>query len=208
MAGLIEPRPHDLLRLADPVYVVPWDAPPWVTTALCESPWVVVRRGMAAEGWVAVGVRGKARAHRFAMDVPDTMVTEVLAPEDLSMRIEALEPTLPAGRALRAASALLDRTAVPWGPTGSVGFELASNVRTVTAGSDLDLLLRPGRLPTRAWLKHLHVALRRLPARVDCQIETADGAVALGEVISAAREVLVRTPTGPRLIPAPWPAAA
>jgi phosphoribosyl-dephospho-CoA transferase len=208
MAGLMEPRPHDLLRLADPLDIVPTDAPPWVAIALRESPWVVVRRGMAAQGWVAVGVRGKARAHRFAMDIPDTVVTEVLAPEDLSMRIEAFEPTLPAGRALRAASALLDRTAVPWGPTGSVGFELASNVRTVTAGSDLDLLLRPGRLPPRAWLKHLHVALRRLPARVDCQIETADGALALGEVVSPTREVLVRTPTGPRLIPAPWPAAA
>ena len=74
----------------------------------------------------------------------------------------------------------------------------------MTASSDLDLLVRPTRLPARATLKRLHVALRRLPARVDCQIEIDDGAIALGELLSGAREVLVRTPTGPRLISAPW----
>jgi phosphoribosyl-dephospho-CoA transferase len=43
---------------------------------------------------------------------------------------------------------------------------------------------------------------------VDCQIETDDGAIALGELLSGAPEVLVRTPTGPRLISAPWSDAA
>ena len=108
----------------------------------------------------------------------------------------------------RAAAALLGEAGLPWGPTGSVGFELASGLRTVTARSDLDLLLRPTRLPVRATLMRLHVALRGLPAREDCQIETDDGALALDELLSGASELLVRTPTGPRLISAPWPDAA
>ena len=204
MAGLIQPRPHDLLRLAQPLDAVPEDAPPWVATALRAAPWVVVRRAAASEGQVAVGVRGTARAQRFAMQIPETAVTEVLSPEALAMRAATMRPALPAARALRAAAALLDEAGLPWGPTGSVGFELASGVRTVRASSDLDLLVRPTRLPARATLKRLHVALRRLPARVDCQIEIDDGAIALGELLSGAREVLVRTPTGPRLISAPW----
>jgi Phosphoribosyl-dephospho-CoA transferase MdcG len=69
----------------------------------------------------------------------------------------------------------------------------------VTASSDLDLLQRPTRLPVRATLMRLHVALRGLPARADCQIETDDGAIVLSELLSGASEVLVRTPTGPRL---------
>ena len=74
----------------------------------------------------------------------------------------------------------------------------------MTPSSDLDLLVRPTRRQARATLKRLHVALQRLPARVDCQIEIDDGAIALGELLLGAREVLVRTPTGPRLISAPW----
>ena len=208
MAGLIQPRPHDLLRLAQPLDAVPEDAPAWVATALRAAPWVVVRRAAASEGQVAVGVRGTARAERFAMQIPETAVTEVLSPEALAMRAATMRPALPVARALRAAAALLGEAGLPWGPTGSVGFELASGLRTVTASSDLDLLLRPTRLPARATLKRLHVALRRLPARVDCQIETDDGAIALDELLSGAPEVLVRTPTGPRLISAPWSDAA
>jgi phosphoribosyl-dephospho-CoA transferase MdcG len=43
---------------------------------------------------------------------------------------------------------------------------------------------------------------------VDCQIEIDGGALALDELLSGASNVLVRTPTGPRLIAAPWPDAA
>lgn len=208
MVGLIELRPHDLVRLARPLKAVPRDAPEWVATALRAAPWVVVRRVVTSPGRVAVGVRGTARAQRFAMHIPDATVTEVLSPEALAVRAADMKPVLPAARALRAAAPLLDEAGLPWGPTGSVGFELASGLRTVSPTSDLDLLLRSTRLPARTTLMRLHVALRRLPARVDCQVETDDGAIALGELLSGAPDVLVRTPTGPRLIPAPWPAAA
>jgi phosphoribosyl-dephospho-CoA transferase len=204
MAGLNKPRPHDLLQLADPRNAVPSYAPPWVATALSVAPWVVVRRAAAPAGRVAVGVRGTARSHRFAMEISDTAFLEVLAPEDLCSRAAELRPSLPAARALRAASTLLNGTGLPWGPTGSVGFQLASGVRTVTSGSDLDLLLRPSQLAARARLIRLHVALQQLPVRVDCQVEIDDGAVALGELASEARRMLLRSPTGPRLMPAPW----
>lgn len=208
MVGLIELRPHDLVRLARPLNAVPRDAPEWVATALRGAPWVVVRRAVTSPGRVAVGVRGTARAQRFAMQIPDATVTEVLSPEALAVRAAHMKPVLPAARALRAAAPLLDEAGLPWGPTGSVGFELASGLRTVSPTSDLDLLLRSTRLPARTTLMRLHVALRRLPARVDCQVETDDGAIALGELLSGAPDVLVRTPTGPRLTPAPWPASA
>ena len=183
-------------------------APLWVANALRAAPWVVVLRAASSQGRVAVGVRGTARSQRFAMRIHETAVMEVLTPEDLTMRIAELKRALPATRALRALSALLAKAGVPWGPTGSVAFELASGVPAVTLSSDLDVLIRPVGLPARAWMMRLHVALQRLPARVDCQVETDDGALALCELVSGAREVLLRTPTGPRLIPAPWPNAA
>lgn len=205
---LVEARPHDLVRLSRPLEVIPENAPLWVANALSAAPWVVLLRAAGFQGRVTVGVRGTARSQRFAMRVHETAVMEVLTPEDLTMRIPELKRALPATRSLRAVSALLAKVAVPWGPIGSVGFELASGVPAVTLSSDLDVLIRPAGLPARAWLMRLHLALQRLPARVDCQVETDDGALALCELVSGEREVLLRTPTGPRLIPAPWPNAA
>ena len=208
MVELTQLRPHDLLRLAQPLDVVPRSAPFWVSASLGAVPWVVVRRSYASVGRIAVGVRGAGRTQRFAMEIPDTAVMKVLAPEALVARGSALKEDVPAARALKGAAVLLNGAGLPWGPTGSVGFELASGAPTVTASSDLDLLLRPDGLPARAALCRLYCALQRLPARVDCQIETDSGALALGELASGAREVLLRTPTGPRLIPTPCSRAA
>lgn len=71
---LIEARPHDLVRLSRPVEVVPENAPLWVANALRAAPWVVVLRAAGSQGRVAVGVRGTARSHRFAMRIDETAV--------------------------------------------------------------------------------------------------------------------------------------
>ena len=49
-------------------------------------------------------------------------------------------------------------------------------------------------------LTAIHRDLAALPVRVDCQVETPLGAIALAELVSASDDVLVRTPDGPRLV--------
>jgi phosphoribosyl-dephospho-CoA transferase len=97
----------------------------------------------------------------------------------------------------------LDDTGLPWGPTGSVGFELATAIPTATPQSDLDLLVRvpSGVSATLTLLAALHRQFRSLAARVDCQVETPSGAVALAELVDGASDVMVRTAAGPRLVP-------
>jgi phosphoribosyl-dephospho-CoA transferase len=92
---------------------------------------------------------------------------------------------------------------MPWGPTGSVGFELATGAATATADSDLDLVVRAPLLTPRVLtrLVELHARLKGVSVRVDCQIETVGGAIALAELASAASEVLVKTNAGPTLVP-------
>ncbi|HST65513.1 MAG TPA: malonate decarboxylase holo-ACP synthase [Mycobacteriales bacterium] len=182
-------RPHDLLRLDAPLR--PAGVPGWVAAALAETPWVVVRRATAAAGTIPVGVRGPTRADRFAVELDPATVAEVVRPEDLAER-----PGLPA---LDRARDVLAPTGWAWGPTGGVGFQLATGRPTVTAASDLDLVIRVPALPPRGRLGEVHAAL---PHDADCLIETPDGAVALRELVSGATRVLLRTPTGPRLVPA------
>lgn len=197
-------RPHDLLRVAG-VGSLPGGAPSWAAAALAVAPWVVVRRGRAAPGHVAVGIRGVGRARRYGTELNTTCVVESLSPPDLLSRTETL-PDVPAAATLRAVADILDPTGLPWGPTGSTGFTLATGHTAVTEASDLDLVVRAASLPPLDVLTGWHHAFERLPSRVDCQIDVPAGAVALADVVNAAG-VLLRTADGPVLVESQrlWP---
>ena len=191
-------RPHDLIRLTEAAGW-PDDAPAWVRTALATTPWVVVRRADAPAGSVAVGVRGADRSHRYALTIPSGLIGDVVEPEELAA-LDGLRGS-PAVYRLAAARTYLDECAMPWGPTGSVGFELATGAATVTPDSDLDLVVRAPVLNFRVLqrLRELAAALDDGPVRVDCQVETRGGAIALAELTSSP-EVLMKTAFGPDLV--------
>ena len=198
---MISPRPHDLLRLSGGR--VPAAAPGWVNRALAVTPWVVVRRAAAPPGRIAVGVRGTSRSERYATAVDPDDVCEVVVPEDLAHIRPRAHRELAAMCTLRTVRPVLDDTGLPWGPTGSVGFELATGIPTATTESDLDLIVRAPRGSSGALtlLAALHREFRALAVRVDCQVETTSGAIALAELVGGQSDVMVRTAGGVRLVP-------
>ncbi len=210
---------HDLLRIASSAHLRGDSLKPdWVDPALKVAPWVVVRR-IAAEGeFIPVGVRGSVRAQRWAAWVAENDVVEQLEPEALPARLAGLSPERHAATPALAAAAALDAAwrngdAPPiWGPTGSVGFELASARPTASAASDLDVMIRcpdpVSVVEARAWLTAVSKAAAPLGARADVLLETPQGAVALLDYARAAPPVVLRTRTGPRLLHDPWFEAA
>lgn len=183
-------RPHDLLRLTH------WepDLPDWVADSLTATPWVVVRRSLSHDGDIPVGVRGHTRSQRYAMTVPISAVEAVVTPEALGL-VTGPTRSLPALEALQTLAPLLRKAGVRWGPTGSVGFELATGTATATPDSDLDLAVYQP-----ADLGALQKLLRQVSARVDCQIEFGWGAASLADLMSGTPQVLVKCPDGPRLV--------
>jgi phosphoribosyl-dephospho-CoA transferase len=112
---------------------------------------------------------------------------------------------LPALAALIEAIPLLAPFGLPWGPGGSLGFELATGVPTAHPASDLDLVVRADEPVSADTAAGLLEALRRLPARTDALLETPHGAVALAEYAHhPSGPVLLRTGNGPRLTADPW----
>jgi phosphoribosyl-dephospho-CoA transferase len=112
--------------------------------------------------------------------------------------------TVSALKALDEVESILAAYRLVWGPTGSVGFELASGAPTVTPESDLDIVIRaPRRLSVRS-ARSLCEWLARLQVHVDAQLETPDGAVSLSEYARGHVPVLQRTLYGPRLVDDPW----
>ena len=95
-----------------------------------------------------------------------------------------------------------------WGPTGSVGFELASGCATATPHSDLDLMVQADAPLAVEAAAAVLAELISLPVTVDVLLESPYGAVALAEYVSAPRPILLRTAAGGRLTSDPWASAA
>ncbi|HVE08414.1 MAG TPA: malonate decarboxylase holo-ACP synthase [Paraburkholderia sp.] len=210
-AGDVRWRPHDVLQLAR---LTALDGEPgWVRAAFLAAPYAVVRRAQAAAGFVAVGIRGATRSHRYGTWVAAGDVACAFAPEALAVREPAgprgLLPAFVALATLRSAPGVLAPFA--WGPAGSAGFELATQLPTVGVSSDLDLLIRtPDRLTVsaaQALLAELQMHAQRAQTRVDAQLETPVGGVALAEFATGKPHVMARTARGPRLVSDPWASA-
>lgn len=205
-------RPHDLLRLRClPAF---GGEPAWVRESFERAPYAVVRRALADEGWVAIGVRGVERAQRYGAWAQAEDIVTAIPPEAL------LRTTPPAGRnalpPFVALSALQNDVAgclagFVWGPTGSAGFELATQMPAVTESSDLDLLIRTpeplARDFARELLDQLQVLAKRVGIRVDAQLEAPAGGVALAEWAAGKSRVMARHTHGPQLISDPWTTA-
>ena len=195
------PRPHDLLWGMTPAQL-PTDAPAWAVAVLAAGQPVVVRRARVAAGLVAVGLRGATRDQRLAALMPVEAIAHRLAPEELLGR-RATED-LPVFRVLAELRPLLDALGHAWGVTGSAGFQLATGLPTAHPDSDLDLLLRAERPLPRSEARPLLQLLEGRACRVDLQLQTPLGGVALSEWAGGAARVLLKSATGPRLVSDPW----
>lgn len=178
------PRPHDLLHVEGLDDHLHHDAPQWVRNALQGTGWVVALPVKSPCGH-HVGVRGRTHPQRYTMVAPTSCIVDTISPEDIAGVRAWPTRGIPALEALREVRAPLNHLGLPWGPIGSVGYELVAGVAAVTSGSDLDLLVR---------LRHLDeqviddlIALQRShfqnrSAAVDCLVETSHGTLPLAEL--------------------------
>ena len=200
-------RTHDLLEIDAKQFISSQpSAPQWVEDYLRKTPFVVVRRGPVTGREIPIGVRGMERNQRWAGFCPK-FVNSILTPQQLLSR------SIPTSRAdaipaLRALSLLKDRwkdLVLPWGPGGSVGFELASGSQAAKPESDLDIVIYADRSMTAAEAKSLWDRAMNLPAVVDIRVETPVCGFSLREFASQSpAAILLRAPGGIALGTDPW----
>ncbi|MEN5242314.1 malonate decarboxylase holo-ACP synthase [Pseudomonas glycinis] len=195
------PLAHDLLWGMTPAQL-PADAPQWAIAALAAGHPVVVRRALSADGFVAVGVRGVLREQRLATFMPLDSIACRVSPEALC-QVEC-ERDLPVMQALKQLRPMLDDCGWVWGVSGSVGFELASGFAAMHAASDLDLILRAPHIIGRNQARELVALFDQTACRVDMQLQTPFGAVALREWASGSARVLLKNAYQAALVTNPW----
>lgn len=204
----IMPRPHDLLWLADMAGLssaspLPcWATPEWLAVA----PVVMRRECVSDPDCIPVGLRGQIRSQRHQAYLSRQAVMKCVSPESLvaGLAWSGHSGALPALEALETLAPALSAVGLPWGPTGGVGFALASGLPVLHLDSDLDLVVRAFD-PLSADQTALLLALRSSPlCRIDLQIETGHGAFSLSEWANGHRKVLLKSDRGPILTADPW----
>lgn len=197
--------PHDLLWVAPGSLCLEGPWPDWADASWLRAAPVVVRRDAVGEGMVPVGLRGLARNQRAKATVPAGAVLRRMAPEALVAAIGSGDR--PALAALAAVAPALNATGLAWGPTGGVGFFLASGLPVLRPGSDLDLLVRASAPLTKAQADALDGIRANAACNIDIQVDTGCGAFAFAEWRRGGR-VMLKTDNGPRLMATPWPILA
>jgi phosphoribosyl-dephospho-CoA transferase len=207
LSEIVRPQIHDLLQLhPDSLHAACMGAPSWVRQSLASCPWVVVRRAEAPAGQLAVGVRGTSRSERWGAFVGRNLITRVVSPAELLVVASSSAPSLqtPPFKALQQLIERWRDLALPWGPTGSLGFELATGCPVTNSSSDLDIAIRA---PHRIAVEQIQSLWDRaigLQTRVDIRVETGDCGFSLEEYASTSTEILLRYPDGARLGNDPW----
>jgi phosphoribosyl-dephospho-CoA transferase len=184
-----DPRTHDILGVFELDRYLPTEVPRWAKTTLHGSSWVVVRSPATLSRGHLVGVRGSDPSQRCVVIAPHQCIVDVVVPEDIAGVRSWPTRNLPALQSLREVRARLNQLGLPWGPVGSVGFELATGQAATTSDSDLELIIRvpdldPATIEPLVSLQDNH--FRNLAARVDCEVVTPVESIRLAELVSGA----------------------
>lgn len=198
--------PHDLIwvdSLLDAKWLGRCEA--WVSECWQPHHPLVVRRDTQTTGWIAAGIRGALRSQRQACWVPVASVGKIVHPENLVNRDRLTSHPQRGLPAFQALNDLLQLSwPMPWGVTGSCGYALATGESVVRDSSDLDLLVRSTNPPPLDWFSQIDPVLAKLPCRIDIQLETPYGGIALSEWRRQSGSVLVKSARGAYLSSNPW----
>jgi phosphoribosyl-dephospho-CoA transferase len=210
----VNPRVHDLLEIDVQSFLAASpSAPQWVAKSLAAAPFVVVRRGFPTQRQLPIGVRGAERNQRWAGTCDLSWIRSVLTPAALMSRMRSDSMATQAIPALRSLVSLASNEtwqafSQPWGPGGSVGFELATGRDTATPQSDLDVVIYADERLSAQEAKCLLAATQHLASIVDVRVETPVCGFSLTEYASQTpAPILLRTASGPLLGADPWDGA-
>jgi phosphoribosyl-dephospho-CoA transferase len=202
-------RIHDLLEIDAECFLQGQSsAPGWVAESLREAPFVVVRRGPTEQG-IPVGVRGARRNERWAGVCHPDIVRAIVTPQMLLSRVVPATriAAIPALRSLPLLAERWRELDTPWGPGGSVGFELATCRHVTAPQSDLDIVIYADTPMTASAAQTLGDCARGLPAAVDIRVETPTCGFSLTEYASRSpAPILLRLASGTVLAADPWAA--
>ncbi len=173
--------------------------PDWVKDAPASQNFGVVRRMPITNKTVPIGLRGDTREKRFGAFIQESNIIELITPDSLVGRIDQFDDRLYFS-ALNTIKEEFEKDKLIWGPTGSVGFEIATSIPVTTTNSDIDICLYLEQIDTEL-LEKIGGFLESLDRRIDVQVEIPFiGAFILNDYLkNRDAGFIVKTKFGPHL---------
>ena len=205
----MELKTHDLLKIKDiDEFLKDLQQNNWINEAIRRAPFVVVRRSILTSSLIPVGIRGFERSQRFAASLSYNNISDKISPEQISKSKlwetnEHIKNTK-IYNVLQSIDYILEQEGLSWGPTGSTGFELVSDMSTVNKNSDLDIIIRAKKTLDLNTAIRIKEKLDEIPFVIDSLIETPEGSISLIEYSKNIYPILLRTVNGPYLVNDPW----
>jgi phosphoribosyl-dephospho-CoA transferase len=204
---ITSPQVHDLVRLdPDSRHLGCIGGPSWARQTLASCPWLVVRRVQGPAGKIAVGVRGPTRSERWGCFISKDVIRKLVRPSQLLAFAQSsdLSPRTPPFTTLQQLIERWRGLALPWGPIGSLGFELATGCPVTTSRSDLDIAICADARISVEQARWLRERASGLKTKVDIRVETPECGFSLEEYASTSSAILLRYSDGARFGDDPW----
>jgi phosphoribosyl-dephospho-CoA transferase len=160
-----------------------------------------IRTEFLPDGFAAEALWVRETLLRWAGFFSKDLVSKILRPAELLVPGTLRSPAL---KALQKVIEAWQELTLPWGPTGSVGFELASGREVTTDASDLDIAIRAQDRISVTQARSLWERVSGLCTKVDIHIETPVCGCSLREYTSSPAQILLRCPDSVRLGKDPW----
>ncbi|HWK23619.1 MAG TPA: malonate decarboxylase holo-ACP synthase [Ureibacillus sp.] len=177
----------------------PLSLPDWVNTAPASKNYGVVRRMPIMNKLLPIGLRGDSREKRHGAFIQEKNLIKVIPPTSLVESIGLFNDRIYYS-ALYKMKNELEKHNLLWGPTGSVGFEMATSIHVTTPNSDIDICIYVEQIEEEL-LVTVGKFLDSLEQRIDVQVEVPSiGAFLLSDYLKFGNTgFIVRTKFGPHL---------
>lgn len=196
----MEIKVHDIVQFESIHHIeTSIELPEWVKETPASQNFGVVRRMPITNKTVPIGLRGDTREKRYGALIHESNIVQVICPKSLVNRLDKFNHQLYFS-ALTKIKEEFEKYKLSWGPTGSVGFEIATSIPVTTDTSDIDICLYLDQIDMELLVK-VGSFLETLDRRIDVQVELPSiGAFILNDCLkNSDAGFIVKTKFGPHL---------
>lgn len=198
-------NPHDFVWVNSLDDLPIESLPEWVSSQWNSQLPLVVRRESAAAGKLIVGIRGIKSSQRVVTEIDKSAITHVMNVESLVSNSRELQRSMFIALPPVQILLLLSQHEWPWkwAVTGSCAYTLVTDIQSMLADCDLDVLIRCETRQKKEDFAEFAIKANTPLCRIDIHVETPKGGFSLAEWFKN-DQVTLHTPTGDVMTADPW----